>query len=636
MKIKTKLLLAIGVLVAIIVTIGAVGVISISKLNNQSKIYDAITNANGLMLSGRLAQADYMLLEEKQLKDKVYEYLNQAKGQLNFAKTFMKVDSSILEIDQILQIKQLYEDAFSSLSELKIRDIEAKLSFDEAAAKVTSNIDAVIVSIEEYYSQNQDDFDEFARFTEAKAFKDTFNETRVAVWKYNQKRTPERSLAIETLLKQLKAMPPQLKVIMKGDTTRILLSELERELLAYENLYKSLKATDVELDKVAETLFKNAVSVGELTSKLISEELEIAGKVRSQVSMIIVSAIALSVFFSVGLGIWLTNGIMQGLNKSMLIAKAMTEGNLNAHEKVIGNDEFAMLIGAMNASSSRVKEVISQVKRALDVLSERGENVKTAVSESNTSMQNQKQETESLAAAILEMSASNNQIADSAATATSTSKDTEDKAQTGDITVTSATNAMQILSRELQDASVAVNKLNQDSTNIADILGVIRAIAEQTNLLALNAAIEAARAGEQGRGFAVVADEVRTLAARTQNSIAEITHIIEVLQKGASEVVLVIDSANKKSAEVVTLTDSASSAYASIKASVNQVSEMNTQVSMGATEQAKVTQETSMNVERIRSLADKNSDSLQAIEGQIDGQMQETRSLKTLINFFSL
>ena len=90
MKIKTKLLLAIGVLVAIIVTIGAVGVISISKLNNQSKIYDAITNANGLMLSGRLAQADYMLLEEKQLKDKVYEYLNQAKGQLNFAKTFMK------------------------------------------------------------------------------------------------------------------------------------------------------------------------------------------------------------------------------------------------------------------------------------------------------------------------------------------------------------------------------------------------------------------------------------------------------------------------------------------------------------------------------------------------------------------
>jgi methyl-accepting chemotaxis protein len=251
-------------------------------------------------------------------------------------------------------------------------------------------------------------------------------------------------------------------------------------------------------------------------------------------------------------------------------------------------------------------------------------------------MNNQKVETESLASAITELSAANAQIASNAKMAAQTSQDAGEAASKGDLIVKDASVAMAELSAELDQASIVVGKLNQDSDNIANILDVIRSIAEQTNLLALNAAIEAARAGEQGRGFAVVADEVRTLAARTQNSIMEITSLIEHIQKGARDVVAVMTSSNNKSTTVKQLTEQASQAYANITEAVNQLSNINQQVALGAEEQTQVTHATSTNVERIADLASTNAHNLQSIKEQTNHQTKDTDALSKLLSFFKL
>ena len=575
-----------------------------------------------------------MLLEKESFKQQVYEYLNESVNSLSFVKSHMEVAESISTVDNIIRLTQEYESTFSQLILSKSEDIKGKASFEATAGKVSGKIDQVLLSIETFYNSNQTDFEEFTRYRKAKHFKDVFNETRVLVWKFNEKSNIDLANDIDANIRQLNTMLTELQSMMKGAQTLSLLDELDIDLKTYKDLYFSVKKANDRLTIVTQELIDTAVAASQVSSELIAVEQDIADSVRNNTTILIIVTLAISVVMSILLGLWLARVILGGLQKPMVLAEAITRGDFAKTEVPTGNDEFTTLTNAMNTSSKKLKEIVSEIKRALLKLSDSSQNVESSVNQSTLSVQNQRRETESLATAILELSTATAQISDSANNAKTISKEAEEKAKSGDGIVKNATSAMRELSSELNQASEVVNKLNEDSTNIADILNVIRSIAEQTNLLALNAAIEAARAGEQGRGFSVVADEVRTLAARTQNSIAEITNIIELIQQGANDAVGAMSSSIAKSTDVVKLTEAASQAYASITATVNQISDINTQVSLGASEQAKVTQDTSYNVERIKTLADTNTESIQAIEKQIKTQMQETNNLKNLVDFF--
>lgn len=405
---------------------------------------------------------------------------------------------------------------------------------------------------------------------------------------------------------------------------------------AFQNMTATAPDSEQANAALLDTMLVTANNTSTAIDDLVISERLVSVNVRENIAVYIMIALVVAIIVSVGLGFWLTKSIIRGLDSCMEASQLVATGNFANHSAPYKQDEFGELLTIMNSSTARVRDVLGKIRIVLDKVAKSNIEVDNAVADSTVSMDNQKSETQSLASAIAELSAANEQIANNAMVAARTSESAGQAAAKGDMIVKDASSAMAELSAELNQASVVVDKLNVNSDNIANILDVIRSIADQTNLLALNAAIEAARAGEQGRGFAVVADEVRTLAARTQNSITQITSIIEEIQKGARDVVAAMSASNNKSTSVMKLTQEASGAYANITEAVNELLNINKEVALGAAEQTKVTRDTSKNVERIFTLVDTNARNLSQIADQTNIQTQDTHSLKDLVGFFKL
>ncbi len=427
------------------------------------------------------------------------------------------------------------------------------------------------------------------------------------------------------------------QAIMQVQSSIDRVNQIKAAIIRYNEEFTVIASTTQPLTRAAMlALFEAADEAASATEALLFEESVIVEQTRKSAIRNVMISVGIALIMCFGIARWLMNSIMHPLTASMQIMETIANGDLSQEQSINGNDEFASLVKASNKSTAKLRDVIGQIKSGLDNLDVAGKSVAKAVVESNDSMQKQKDDTTVLASSTMQVAHSSENIVASVQQASKKSTQAADEALKGNQTITNASEAMLTLSNELAKASDSVNKLNHDSANVAGILDVIRSIAEQTNLLALNAAIEAARAGEQGRGFAVVADEVRTLAGRTQNSIEEITTIIELIQTGAGDVVEAITATNNQSAKVIELNSEASDTYSIIMRNAEDIAQINNRVSDEADEQRLATQKTTSNITSITDLADLNAESLNAITKQIELQNQERNDLKQLIGFFKI
>lgn len=278
---------------------------------------------------------------------------------------------------------------------------------------------------------------------------------------------------------------------------------------------------------------------------------------------------------------------------------AMADGDFTGEVHVHSGDE----IGQVASSAAKLKEdigdIVSQVNQSVFKLSESAEEMAHVTEQSNQAMQQQRTETDQVATAMNEMTATVNEVAQNAQLAAESANQANGEVNTGQSVVNDSISAISKLVQLVEQAGDVIHVLESDSEQIGSVLDVIRSIAEQTNLLALNAAIEAARAGEQGRGFAVVADEVRTLASRTQASTEEIQAMIEKLQAGAAQAV---DAMNQSRSQADKTRDTAAEAGKVLNAitqSVNSINDMNTLIASSAEEQNAVSEEINRNIVNI-------------------------------------
>lgn len=282
---------------------------------------------------------------------------------------------------------------------------------------------------------------------------------------------------------------------------------------------------------------------------------------------------------------------------------ASGDGDLTQRLDEHGKDEVAAMGRAFNQFAGKIQSLVRHIADTGSQLTRAAGNMTENSTETKYSMNQQESKVEQVATAMNEMTATVQEVARHAAEASSAAQAADSEAVAGSRLVRQVVDAINDLATEVRESADAITSLEQSTEQIGTVLDVIRGIAEQTNLLALNAAIEAARAGEHGRGFAVVADEVRTLASRTQQSTQEIQKMIEKLQEGSKSAVQAMDQSQDKTAHVVEEANRAGAALNTITEAVSRIADMNTQIATAAEEQSAVSEDINKNVVSISTLA---------------------------------
>jgi methyl-accepting chemotaxis protein len=288
---------------------------------------------------------------------------------------------------------------------------------------------------------------------------------------------------------------------------------------------------------------------------------------------------------------------------------AIGEGDLTQRIRYHRQDELQALTKAINAFIEKVHHVVREVAEQTDALTQIVSGSKQVSDQANTAIQQQRQRLEQIATAVTQMSVSVNQVASNAAEADCAAQAADATSLAGQQTVDSAVLQIRSLSTAVDRASSVISQVEQDSQSIGSIIDVIQGIAAQTNLLALNAAIEAARAGEAGRGFAVVADEVRALANKTQQATETIKQMIEKLQLGAKEASDVMLDGQARVNDAVAISQQAGQALASIREVVGNINERNHSIVAAARSQSKVAEEISRDLNEISALSQHSANS---------------------------
>ncbi|WP_445578076.1 methyl-accepting chemotaxis protein [Pseudomonas sp. E141] len=559
-----------------------------------------ISSLNELSKDLRLARLDYYTTRGENGPQEVNDLLAKLETGLTAARQMIEQPADVALIDKQLAAVAEYKSAFAEMA-------SATVSREDARSKLGASADNAVARVAEVEKATLQS-ENVAQFNSVVSLSKAIQQARYQVRGYtysgkNEAQQPALD-AITDALKLLARLPAQLPEEHSAN-----LQQASDSINAYRAAVSQFRDSQLDTAAALKRMTEQGEVLLESSKSLTVSQTAVRDQDAAQAKTVLVSAAVLAMLFGVIAALVITRQIVGPLDQTLKVAERIAAGDLTHNLTSERRDELGQLQRAMQSMTVGLRQLIGGISDGVTQIASAAEQLSAVTEQTSAGVNSQKVETDQVATAMHEMTATVQEVARNAEEASEAAVAADQQAREGEKVVGEAIAQIERLALEVGNSTTAMGDLKRESDKIGSVLDVIKSVAQQTNLLALNAAIEAARAGEAGRGFAVVADEVRSLAQRTQKSTEEIEELIVGLQSGTEQVATIMDNSRTLTDNSVELTRRAGGSLENITRTVSAIQSMNQQIAAAAEQQSAVAEEINRSVLNVRDVSEQTASS---------------------------
>lgn len=597
-SVKSKLGVGFGLVLLLTLMITFTGWSGLSGVISRGDKLGFISSVNELTKDLRLARLDYEMRRGEQGPAAVNALLVQLEAGLKTADSLIDQPADNLLVDDQLVAVDQYRRAFEAM-------VQAAANRENARSKLGDTADNAVAKVGEIEKALLQG-DSVSQFNSVVDLSKLIQQARFQVrgYTYSGKVEAEQPAldAIDNALKKITSLNGQIP-----DQYSTNLQQASVSLQAYRAAVSQYRDSQVATAAAMKIMAEQGDILLDRSKKLTVSQTVVRDTDAAQAKQLLALATVLALVFGLIAAWAITRQIIIPLNQTLKVAERVASGDLSHNLDSARQDELGQLQRAMQSMTVGLRELIGGISDGVTQIASAAEQLSAVTEQTSAGVNSQKVETDQVATAMNEMAATVQEVARNAEEASEAAVAADQQAREGDKVVGEAIAQIERLATEVGNSTLAMGDLKRESDKIGSVLDVIKSVAQQTNLLALNAAIEAARAGEAGRGFAVVADEVRSLAQRTQKSTEEIEELIVGLQNGTQQVATIMDNSRGLTDSSVELTRRAGAALGNITRTVSTIQAMNSQIATAAEQQSAVAEEINRSVLNVRDVSEQTS-----------------------------
>ncbi|POA28443.1 methyl-accepting chemotaxis protein [Pseudomonas sp. GW460-R15] len=602
-SVNLKLSLGFGLVLALTCILALTGWTSLGGLIDRSNWMSDITQLNAGLTKLRVTRLQYMLANgDETVAQTVQTALDGFKAQQQKLLSSLKSPENLKLLNEQGTVIDAYQQSLNKMRSAYRTVSSVRQTMGENAESANTLINDIDTRVRQMPLSDQR-FEQLLAITEAK---EQFQLARYEVRGYIADSNPATE---QKAFAQMDAAIASLKTLNThfADSQQDALRQLQSALLNYRNALQAYKAANNDAVVARQEMTVQGNDIVTRSDALYQIQLDRRDAESTQARTLQLISTVLALLVGVLAAVIITRQITRPLRETLAVVERIAGGDLTHDVHVTRRDELGVLQQGIARMGVTLRELISGIRDGVTQIASAAEELSAVTEETSAGVNSQKIETDQVATAMHEMTATVQEVARNAEEASQAAAAADGEAREGDKVVNEAIAQIERLASEVVRSTEAMTVLQQESDKIGSVMDVIKAVAEQTNLLALNAAIEAARAGEAGRGFAVVADEVRGLAQRTQKSTEEIEGLVAGLQNGTQQVAAVMNNSRSLTDSSVELTRKAGVSLENITRTVSNIQSMNQQIAAAAEQQSAVAEEISRSIINVRDVSEQTA-----------------------------